>query len=280
MNIRLSHSLLLILSIISLTSCGGKSGASGQNDGAESPDSMMYYFGIMQANNFRQDATNDTILLTPEGRKQFLAGFKAAMKVESDDDSYNQGLQLGLRLAIRLREFEKMYGVKFSESELIKSFEECMMSDNPIDISAAQKGYYAIKDRLDLRKNSKESESAIKELARQAREDGFTMVSDTLFAKDITQSAGGPKFKDGDHIAIQVNAATLDGRELGRQFPDSITIGAGRVPRIICLATHTMTSGQTRTFMTTPKTIFGNQFANYQLRSDEPIVFTIKAERN
>lgn len=270
---------LLLTLIISVASCSG-SGSGSSSDNSESPDSMMYYFGIMQANNFRQDAENDTILLTPEGRKQFLEGFKAAMKMESDDDSYNKGLQLGLRLAIRLREFEEMYGVKFPESELIKTFEANIKSDSPIDISSAQRGYYAIKDRLDLKKSNRESASAKKELSKQAKQEGYTMVSDTLFAKDVTASGGGLKFKDGDRIAIQVNAATLDGRELGRQFPDSITIGEGRVPRIICLATHTMTSGQTRTFMTTPKTLFGNQYANYQLRSDEPIVFTIKAERN
>lgn len=241
---------------------------------------MMYYFGIMQANNYWQDAENDTILRTEEGRSEFLRGFRKAMTMESDNDSYNKGLQLGLRLAIRLREFEKMYGVKFPEDILADSFEEHLKSDSSFNISEAQKSYYKIKDLLDLKKGIKETDKAKKVLAEKAKAEGYVMVNDTLYAKDITPSAGGAKFKDGDHIAIQLNSATLDGRELGRQFPDSITIGEGRVPRIVCLATHTMTSGQTRMFMTIPKALFGNSFARYQLEADEPVVFTVKATRN
>lgn len=272
--------LPLISLLLLLCACGGKPDKISEIKDPTPADSMMYYFGIMQANNFWQDAENDTILRTPEGKDQFLRGFRAALGMESDNDCYNRGLQLGLRLAIRLRQFEKDYGVEFSEDILAATLAQYLEGDSAIDISAAQKGYYKIKDLLDLKKGVKEGESAKKALAQRAKDDGYVMVSDTLFAKDVTAPGAGPKFKDGDRISIQLNTATLDGRELGRQFPDSLTIGEGRVPRTICLAIHTMTNGQTRMFMTTPQTLFGNQYSKYQLRSDEPVVFTVKATRN
>lgn len=271
--------IILILTAI-LWSCGGKTDSLDNLKDATPQDSMMYFFGIMQANNYLQDAESDTVMLTEKGRDEFIRGFREAMKMESDNDCYNKGLQLGLRLAIRLREFEKDYGMKFSEEMLADAFAQYVKSDSVIDIAYAQKNYYKIKDLLDLKKAAKELGAAKESLAKEAAREGFQAVSDTLYAKDVTKAGPGPKFKDGDRVSIKVNTATTDGRELGRQFPDTITIGAGRVPRVICLATHTMTSGQTRTFMTTPKTMFGNQYAKYQLRSDEPIIFTVKAERN
>lgn len=270
---------LFALSLLFL-SCGNKPDNLSEIKDASPADSMMYYFGQMQANNFWQDAESDTLLRTEKGREEFMRGFRAAMEMESSDDAYNKGLQLGLRLAIRLREFNAAYGMEFPEEVLAASLERSLSSDTAFNITDAQKNYYRIKDRLDLEKGQRESGKAKEKLAQIGKKQGFVCVSDTLYAKDITDPGKGPKFKDGDYIAIDLSTATLDGRELGRQFPDHITIGEGRVPKIICLATHTMTDGQTRIFLTTPKTLFGNQYSKYQLESDEPVIFTIKATRN
>lgn len=279
-----NYSLFIIAAafIVMLAACGGKNPKSIDDlEGGTPADSMMYYLGQMQAATFWQDAESDTLLRSQEAREQFIKGFREALKLEDADPQspYNKGLQLGLRLAIRLREFEKRYGVSFPESVIASSLEAAIECDScNMNLAEAQKGFYLIKDRFELKTSQREIADAKVKLSEKSKKQGFAIVSDTLYAKDITPSTGGAKLKDGDRVAVEVTASTLDGKEIvARQFPESITIGEGRVPRIVCLGMHTMTSGQTRTFMTTPRTLFGKRYALYHLPHDEPVIFTVKA---
>lgn len=277
--------LLLPAALLLLAACGGKNPKSLSDlENSSAADSMMYYLGEMQANNYLLDAESDTLLKSEEAREEFVRGFRAAMRLENENpaSAYNKGLQQGLRLAIRLREFQQRYGVDFSESVLAAALENSLTGDSAnVDLAEAQRGFYRIKDRFETNTAAVEVEEAKIALANLGKSRGFTMVSDTLYGKDVTPAGPGPKFKDGDRVAVEVTASTLEGQEIvTRQFPDSITIGAGRVPRVVCLGIHTMTSGQTRTFMTTPRTLFGKRYAVYRIPYDEPVVFTVKATKN
>ena len=278
------YSLLIPALLLIAASCDKKPQSLSDLSGGEAADSMMYYFGQMQAATYLQDAETDTLLNTPEAREQFMKGFRAALEMEDAKSAspYNRGLQLGLRLAIRLREFQERYGINFSESVLAAALENGLNSEKPeVELANAQKGYYLIKDRLELKAANKDVSAATGNLAQEGKKRGFTMISDTLYAKDITPGNGGPKLKDGDRVAVEVTASTLDGEEIvARQFPDSLTIGTGRVPNIVSIGMHTMTNGQTRTFMTTPRTLFGKRYAVYHLPNDKPVIFTVKAIQN
>lgn len=244
-------------------------------------DSMMFYFGAMQAHNYLQDATSDTMLMDEDAREEFLRGFRAALALDDEASSYNRGLQLGLRLALRLNEFKERYGEDFSGDILAASMQHFLNNPDEVDILSSQKGFYNIKDRLETKAAQKDVESAKSNLAKYGKEMGFSMVSDTLYAKDVTPKGDGPTFKDGDRVAVEVTASTLDGEEIvTRQFPDSITIGEGRVPRVVCLGIHTMTDGQTRQFMTTPRTLMGKRLRIYNLDPETPVIFTVKVEQN
>lgn len=246
-----------------------------------SADSMMYYFGEMNAASYWQDAETDTALRSEKAREDFVKGFKEAIYLAKDNEAFNKGLQLGLRLAVRLNEFENRYGIDFPEDILVAALRNSLEADGRADVAKSQQGYYNIKDRLEIEASKRELLGSKQQLAKKGREYGYEMVSDTLYAMDVTPAGPGPRFKDGDRVAVYVTASTIDGKEIvARQFPDSITIGAGRVPRIVCLGIHTMTNGQTRKFMTTPRTLFGKRYATYHLPSDEPVIFTVKAEQN
>ena len=262
------------------TGCGKAPKSLSDIKDATPADSMMYYFGEMQAANYWQDAETDTMLRSETARKEFMEGFRAAMEMEKSNEAYNKGLQLGLRLAIRLREFNARYGLDFSESILAASFENALKSDSEINLIEAQKGYYKIKDHLELNASVKEVAAAKKNLLEIGERRGFEMINDTLYVKDITPGMPGAHFKEGDRIAVEVTASTIDGKEIvARQFPDSLTLGEGRIPHIVTESIYTMTNGQTRQFMTTPRTLFGKRYAVYHLPYDEPVIFTVKAER-
>ena len=276
------HKKLLLFSLFAflLTGCGRSPKDISDLKDATPADSMMYYFGEMQAYNYWQDAETDTMLRSESSRKAFIEGFRAAMKMDDDNQAYNKGLQLGLRLALRLREFGSRYDMNFSEEILIASLENALKNDSAINVGEAQRGYYNLKDRLELTAASKELGDAKLKLARSSKAKGFEMVNDTLYALDITPRGTGPLLKEGDRLAVSVTASTLDGKEIvTRQFPDSLTLGEGRVPLIVRYAIMTMTDGQTRQFMTTPRVLFGKRYAVYHLPYDEPVVFTVKAQK-
>lgn len=272
--------LLITLGALLLVGCSRSPKDISELKDATPADSMMYYFGEMQASYYWQDAETDTTLRTEEARRQFMEGFRAAMKMDDDNAAYNKGLQLGMRLAIRLREFDKRFGEDFSEEVLAAAFEYALQSDTSVDIVEAQRGYYRIKDAMEMKAASRERGDALKMLSQKGRSRGFEMVSDTLYALDVTPPTTGPRFKEGDRISVKVTASTLDGKEIvTRQFPDSLTLGEGRIPLIVRYAIYTMTDGQTRQFMTTPRTLFGKRYSAYKLPSDEPVIFTVKAQR-
>ena len=271
--------LLLTLAGVLIAGCSHSPKDISQLKDASPADSMMYYFGEMQASNYWLDAQTDTMLQSEKARAEFISGLKAAMKMDADDSAYNKGLQLGLRLALRLREFEQRYGAKFSEELLASSIENFLRNDSCIDLTEAQRGYYRLKDRYELEAANKELGDSKVKLAKRGREMGFEMLSDTLYALDVTPAAKVRRLKEGDRVAVSVSASTIDGKEIvTRQFPDSVTLGEGRVPLVVKEAIFTMTPGQTRQFMTTPRTLLGKRYAVYKLPYDEPIIFTVKAQ--
>ena len=272
--------LLILLAVPLMVGCGRSGNVASQLRDATPADSMMYYFGEMQAYTYWQDAATDTILRSDEAREDFIAGFRNAMNMERDNSAYNKGLQLGLRLGIRLKEFERRYGVDFSEEMLASALEYYINNDTAISVMDAQRDFYKIKDRFELTAAAHELGDAKIKLSRRGASGGFEMVSDTLYAIDVTPPTTDSRFKEGDRVAVVVTASTLDGKEIvTRQFPDSITLGEGRVPPVVREAIYTMTDGQTRKFMTTPRTLFGKRYTAYKLPYDEPIVFTVKVQR-
>lgn len=271
---------LILLPAVLLVACGGKPKDISDLENATPADSMMYYFGEMQAAIYWQDAETDTLLRSEEARKMFMKGFRDALAMDHQDSAYNKGLALGLRLALRLQEFEDRYNTKFSDEILAASLENYLKSDSSYNLSDARKGYYAIKDRLELNAANEELGTAVKNLAKDAPAMGFEMLSDTLYYKDITPGMNVPKFTEGDRVAVEVTASTIDGKEIvTRQFPDSLTLGEGRVPNVVLLGIYTMSEGQTRQFMTTPRTLLGKRYKLYNLPADEPVIFTVKASR-
>lgn len=271
---------IFIIAVIAFAACNRSPRDISDLKDATPADSMMFYFGEMNASNYWQDAHSDTLLQTEQAREEFMEGFRKALELDRDQSAYNKGLQLGLRLALRLREFNERYGEDFSEAVLASSMAAFLKDESAINILEAQRGYYNIKDQFELNAAQKELGDSKLTLAHKGKENNYNMVNDTLYAQDVTPPTSGPTFKEGDRIAVEVSACTLDGKEIvARQFPDSITLGEGRIPPIVRQAIYTMTDGQTRRFMTTPRTLFGKRYAAYHLPYDEPVIFTVKAYR-
>lgn len=270
-------SLFALLALL-LFSCGGKPEKITDIPNATAEDSLMFYYGQMNANNYWYDAQSDTILKTEEGRKEFIEGFVAGLQNGKSSEPYNKGLRLGARLASRIYDFEKAYNLNLPQDVLIASIEAALKNDSSVDIVDAQTNFYKIKDRFELDKGVRETGLSKKALEKAATNGGMEMISDTLYSKVVARGTG-PKFKEGDKVEIEVTASTVEGTVIAKQFPPKIQVGEGRVRPIIRLAVQNMSDGETRLFMTTPKALLGREFERYFISAQDPVYFTVKATR-
>ena len=276
------HKYLLLAALGGLfifTGCKNSPKSISDLKGTTAEDSMMYYFGEMQANNYWQDAETDTLLRLEDARRDFMNGLRAGLDMDKDNEAYNKGLQLGVRLGIRIHEFEERYGVSLPKDIMVAAMANCLDEGNEsFNIAEAQKGFYAIKDRYEFEASKKDINAAADNLVKSAKEQGFSRINDTLYVKTITPG-NGRRFKLGDRLPVEVTASKLNGQELvTKQFPDSVTLGEGRLRPVITQAVLTMNDGQTCQFMTTPRTLLGKRLHTvYKLPADQPLIFTVKA---
>lgn len=261
-----------------LASCDGKPEKMADIPNASAEDSLIFYYGQMNANNYWYDALSDTILKTEDARKEFLEGFKSGLNDGKDNDPYNKGLQLGARLASRIHDFEKAYNLSFSRDILIASLEAGLKNDSSINLTEAQTNFYKIKDRFEVDKGIREAGLSRKALAKAASKMQMRQISDTLYFKEVSPGQGA-KLKNGDKVEILVTASTIDGNVIAKQFPPKITIGEGRVRKILCEALLNMSDGETKIFMTTPKALLGREFEKYFISAQDPVYFSVKATR-
>ena len=240
-------------------------------------DSLMYYFGQMQADNYWRQTQNDSAMSSEEARTEYMQGVEAGIRAAKGSDAYNRGLFLGVQLAMNSKEFEEAYDVDLDRELMLGGLANGLRSDTAVRIADAHAAYYKVVDRLNESRQKRDNDAAIIALAKTAERRGLSEVDDNLYAVDITKSNGLP-LREGDRVHIEITSATASGHMAGGYFPDIITLGAHRIPDVLRMALYTMTNGQTRQFMTTPMDLFGQRYSRMGLRPDDPIVFTVHAE--
>ena len=112
MNIK-ALSIVLVGGALALSSCsgGGSSTADNLKDAAPG-DSLLYYFGQIQAAEYWRQAESDTTLRDEKSREDFMRGVKAGMDAVRSEDAYNQGVYLGVQMAMQIKESEEAYGIR------------------------------------------------------------------------------------------------------------------------------------------------------------------------
>lgn len=273
---------IVALLVVMATGCEKEPKSLADIKNATPADSMMYFLGEMVASNYWKDAQTDTMLGTQKAREQYNKGLREGLKRAKESVAYNKGLAEGVRLAIRIQEFERRYDVEFPEKILAAAVKNTLESDNRNMVAESQQNFYHIKNRFESKAAGREGIVAKQRLETVAGEEGYSRVNDSLYVRDITPSGGGELFRDGEQVNVSISASTIYGKEIVTvQYPDIVTIGEGRLPEIIAQGLRTMTDGQTRTFITTPRTLLGRKYnENYHIPYEEPVRFTVKATRN
>ncbi len=264
-----------------LSSCNGSDKSDsirpiGDYKDATAADSLIYYFGQLRAVEYWQIAQQDTIMKSRDKRDEFLQGLKAGLDATKESDAYNQGLYVGIQLAMNMKEFEEDYNCKINRKILVNAVTDGLKNDSAVNIGEANQNFREILENLNRQKDEADKKSAIENLAKDAKTQKWVKISDTLYAgKAEGATPGAPKLKDGQTVRAQIEIATLEGRVIDIRPDEALTVGVN-YPGPVTEAVKTMSEKEMRTFYTTAPAIMGRYYERYNLKPTQIMKLTVK----
>lgn len=211
------------LMVMGAVSCSKTTGSASAEDKAFD-DSLSCAWGQMAGMQAYQMATGDPTANID--KEAYLRGVQAAMMVDTADQSYLQGLSLGVRLAQSRYYAMKQLEVNVDADLLMKNFRNYFMSDTmPTGIQEIMTGFQMLaqraeqraQDRRDAeRENSEESQSNIK--AGAAYVDSLKAAGAQLQTAEsglvyvIENPGEGEKVKDTDRVVVNYTGSFTDGK--------------------------------------------------------------------
>lgn len=260
-----------------MAACGSESSSnkSAMPANASTVDSVMYYFGQMRASDYWRQARNDTTLASEVSRQAYLRGLRAGMEsVHSNDEAYNQGLLIGMQMAMNLNEFGDMYNVKPNTAIMMQSLTAGLKNDTAADIAANQREFTKLMNRLNTERETRLSVESAKILAKEAPALGMTKIDSTLYGKTL-KPAEGENFKQGEKARVQIVLTDLKGKDIKMRMPQEVTVGDRYVAAPISQAVSTMSPGEVKEFLTTAVVLMGQRSHQLNLEPTQPVRLTI-----
>ena len=259
-----------------LASCGGDKGEATPRTLADykditAADSLLYYFGQMQAQRYWSRAGQDSTLGSRESRDEYMRGLRAGLEAARESsEAYNLGLNDGVQLALNMSQFKKEYDVALNREIILNSVADGLMNDSAVDAHGMQREFRNILERFAKEKEEREASASRDALAQAAKTGKWTKITDNIYAGEGTDGTGAP-VKKGERISLTVQVSTLDGRELDRQTRDDMKVGeyfSGPVTD----ALETMKLGGDRTFYTSGSALFGRFMERYRVKPTDVLV--------
>lgn len=239
-------------------------------------DSLMFYFGQNIGVDFWQSTMNDTTLRTQAAREDYLRGVKAGIGAVRENNAYNQGVYVGVQLAMNLKDFRENYpDLKVDDKVLLASLAGALEDEKAIDPAQAKAEFYKFLEGLSARKREADKEKSYALLQAKAKEMGMTQVAEGLYGKEIAAGSGND-LVDGDLVKMDITASTLSGEMVGMQFPEEVVVGRNYSSPIVSVALRSMKPGETKQFIVSPIDLTPRRYAQGEFRADSLLKFTIK----
>lgn len=271
---KLKSILSMAAAALVLASCQTPSGEKlADIDNAGKADSLMYIFGQMRGAEFKKMAERDTTLDSSEARRAYIAGIKAGLKaVKEDQNAYNQGVYLGMQMAMNMAQFKKDYNVNLSHRVFVEGVAEAL-SDSTLNPQALQADFYAIMNDFNTAKENADKAAASKALEKAAAEKKFNKITDQLYGS--VPASDQPKLKDGDKVKISAQITTAAGKSLNAPVPPTMTLSERMSESPIYQALISLASGQKGEFLTTAVAMFGNRCSQFGLEPSDVLSLTL-----
>lgn len=279
----LKFAALAAAGLFLLSACGPEKGKDiNEMSNLTEADSAMYYFGQMRAGEYWREAQRDTALKTREARDAYLKGLKAGMDLvkaasgENDiNATYNQGVFMGVQIAMNMAEFDKTYETKSNKSTVLQSIAYGLENDSVVKDSEAQSEFYGIMNRLDEKKEAADKANSATALASEASKLQMTKINDQLYGK-VLKAGNGTALKQGDKIDVEMTLKKANGEKIDMQLPKQIEIGNKYMSGPFSDALSSMTDKETKEFATTAYELFGSRTSQMGYKATDVMLVTIE----
>lgn len=267
--------LTMAAAALMLASCHNSAdNATATPDQSAKADSLMYYFGQLRGAEFKKAALNDTTLDDAAAKQEFIRGVQAGLNaVKADKEAYNQGLFLGMQMAMNMAQFKETYDVSLDSKSFMKGLREVVTSDSTVDEGKMQQEFYRIMGEFNTAKETRDKESASKALSEAASKQGMSKIADNLYGK--ASQGGEGRIKEGDKVKLDMKLATVAGRDINAPLPSQITVGERMQDSPLTAAILSLKSGETGKFLTSANALFGQRAQQLELKPDDVISIEI-----
>lgn len=264
-----------------LISCGGNNDTTVKQlsdfKEASTADSLMYYVGQQRAAEYWREANNDTTLKSRESRDEFMRGVRAGLDAVRDNDAYNQGVFVGIQLAMNLKEIQKGYDIKPDRKIMLDAMADGLKNDSVVNIGDANKGFQNVMEGLNRKKEEADKEFGRQALASEAKALKMTEVNKDLYASSPTLPGYGPQIKVGDNVAVVMTVSVVGGEIIDERAHHSFPVGSS-LPGPVTEALLSMKLGEKRDFLTTAPALMGRFYLRRGLEPGDLLKLEIKVD--
>lgn len=207
---------------LSLTSCNncGSSCKLGNE-----VDSVSYAEGVLIGNMYAPQIKNDPKIDV----KEFLKGFKSALKADSSEYSYRIGSILGTNIQMSLKREQEMSGTEVDTKVLLSAFAAAIKGDTTmISQQDAQEIYQAFMENA-YKKKMEDEEKKLSDspeakenqtkgeafMAAKSKEAGVQKTASGLMYK-VVKEGKGEKAKANSKIKMNYRGTLIDGKEFDK----------------------------------------------------------------
>lgn len=264
-----------------LAACQGSGSTEGKALGdiknASAADSLMYYFGQMRGAEYQRQTERDTTLAESQSKKAYIQGVQAGINaVKAGNDAYNQGLFLGMQMAMNIQQFKDDYDVELNKRVFVESLANAVNTDSIGDTQAMQREFYKIMGQFNEQKEERDKAAATESLSQEASNLKLSKIADDVYG-EITVKTDSVALKDGDNVRMDLSLATVGGKELNAPLPTKGKIGARNFVAPLNDMLKSLKSGETGKFITPARALFGPRVGQIGLEPADVVVVTLKA---
>lgn len=264
-----------------LAACQG--GVSSDNKGlgelknASAADSLIYYFGQMEGSKFHKKAEKDTTFNNTQAKKAYIQGVQAGMNAaKNGNEAYNQGLFLGMQMAMNFQQFKEDYGIDLNKQLFMSSLSSAINADSLSDFQEMQREFYRLIGKFNEERDARDKAAAVETLTQEAQKMKLAKISDDVFG-EVTVKTDSVALKAGDNVAFEMNVTDLNGKVINSPMPKKGKIGARNLVAPLNDMLSSLKSGESGKFITSARALFGARVNQMGLEPTQVMVVDLKA---
>lgn len=268
----------LIALFLLLSSCGekGQPAPLGNLGQPSLSDSLIYYFGLLEGQEYLDMAAKDTVLLTRRERERYLKGLKDGLNAVAEiNDTYNRGLQNGVELALALYDYNRKYGIDLNRGLLYQSIAYKLEGEGAPGVAEAMEEFHKVVEKLDFKKREEMVKDMHLSLAEEAKRLKMKKISDDLYVTDANPGMGD-SIRRGDLVFATLNYILESGRNLEMPAAQQLIVGGPTMSEVMIEVYTRMKKEGSAQYATTAGALFGSQAYQLGLQPQEVVLMSVE----